>query len=179
MNSRRAKLMPILAAGLMVLAGCATSDVNAPQARAKMGYVDLYDASSGDLSWEVSRFDDRTGQFSHAFYDWHPPKEGILRLAFEPGHHRLSVTYLNRAVIRPADIQLEVEDGRITPVCLSLKQAGSAEVETAETSIGDTLYGTFGRRTKVSSYEEGTYRLMAIAAEPVAYQPKAKMPYAR
>jgi len=45
-----------LAALALGLPGCATRNVNPPQARANTGYVDFHADSPGELCWEVSRF---------------------------------------------------------------------------------------------------------------------------
>ena len=52
---------------LALITGCASPNVNPPQARAKTGYVDLYADSSGELSWQVARFDPPTQGFRSVF----------------------------------------------------------------------------------------------------------------
>jgi hypothetical protein len=108
-----------------------------------------------------------------------PAAGGFLRLAFAPGRHRLQVTFLNRVITQPAEIEVEVQDGKITPVRATLTSAGVALVETRETSRGGTAYGRYGRRTKISSDETAMYGISAVADPPVAYQHKERMPYAR
>jgi hypothetical protein len=159
--------------------GCATQNVNPPQARANTGYVDFHADSSGELSWDVARFDDRTQSFKSVFSELDPPPDGVLRLAFAPGHYRLRVTFLNRVITQPAEIEVEVQDGKITPVRVTLTNAGVALVETRETSRSGTAYGRYGRRTKIGSDETAMYGISAVAAPPVAYQIKERMPYAR
>ena len=163
----------------LALAGCATSDVNPAQARAQTGYVDLYAGSPGQFSWEVSRFDERARDYEHIFSDFDPPQKGIVRLALSPGSYRLKVAILNRLTTGPVEFQVRVEDGKITPVRFILKRAGSGEVETAETNVGDTLYGRYGRNTRFSDVQDAQYAVSAAVETAVAYHVKAEMAYAR
>jgi hypothetical protein len=171
--------MLMLAAVGLLVAGCASTNVNPPQARARTGYVDLYADSAADLSWEVTRYDDRAGSFQRAFSELKPPPDGVLRLALAPGRHQLRITFLNRVIVKPAEILVEVQNGKITPVCLTLSEAGAALVQTKQVSLGGTAHGSFGRRTKIGSDEAVAYRIAATADSPVAYQPKERMSYAR
>lgn len=160
------------------VSGCATPNVNPPQARANTGYVDFYADSSGELSWEVARFDGRSQSFNRVFSELDPPSGGVLRLAFAPGRHRLRVTFLNRVITKPADVEVEVPDGKITPVRVTLTEAGVALVQTREENRGGTAKGRYGRRTKIGSDETAMYSLSAVADVPVAYQLKERMSYA-
>ena len=69
---------------LALITGCASPNVNPPQARAKTGYVDFYADSSGELSWEVARFDDRTQGFRSVFSELEPPPAGCCAWPFRP-----------------------------------------------------------------------------------------------
>ena len=158
--------------------GCATQNVNPPQARANTGYVDFHADPAGELYWQIERFDDRTQVFKKVFSELELPTGGFLRLAFAPGHHRLRVTFLNRVITQPAEIEVEVQDGKITPVSVTLTGAGTALLRTKETSRGGTAYGRYGRRAKIDSDETVMYGLSAVADPPVPYQVKERMPYA-
>jgi hypothetical protein len=149
------------------------------QFRANTGYVDFHADSSGELSWDVARFDDRTQSFKSVFSELEPAAGGFLRLAFAPGRHRLQVTFLNRVIAKPAEVEVEVQDGKITPVRVTLTEAGTALVRTKEVSRGGTAYGRYGRRTKIGSDETAMYGISAVADPPVTYQLKERMPYAR
>jgi hypothetical protein len=168
-----------LAVVSLFVTGCASPNVNPPHARAKTGYVDFYADSSGELSWQVARFDDRTQDFRSVFSEFEPPPGRALRLAFPPGHYRLRVTFMNRVVREPGLVEVEVKDGMITTVRVQLTEAGETTVETKQTSVGGTAYGRYGRRTKFSNDEAATYRVSAEANEPMSYQVKERMPYAR
>ena len=168
-----------LAACALGLAGCATSEINPARARANTGYVDLHAKLSPDLSWEVALFDERAQDFRRLVSDWEPPKNGILRLELAPGSHRLRVACLNRNTTGPIEFPIAVEDAKITPVRVTFTKAGTSLVETEETSTGGTVYGRYGRSTKITGTEEVRYQLSATAEAPVTYQQKAQMPYAR
>jgi hypothetical protein len=157
--------------------GCATQNVNPPQARANMGYADFRADPAGELYWQVERFDDHAQVFQKVFSELEPPTGGLLRLAFAPGRHRLRVTFLNRVITQPAEIEVEVQDGRITPVRVVLTSAGTTQVETREVSRGGTVRGHYGRRTRLGSDETVRYGLSAVADPPVPYQVKERMPY--
>ncbi|MGD0350222.1 MAG: hypothetical protein ABSB84_07915 [Verrucomicrobiota bacterium] len=169
-------LFALLALGA---SGCATQNVNPPQPRANTGYVDFHADPSAELCWDVARFDDRTQSFKSVFSDLEPPSDGVLRLAFAPGHHRLRITFLNRVIAKPAEVEVEVQDGKITPVRITLTAAGTVLVESRDVSHGGTAKGRYGRRTKYGSEETAINSLSAAAAPPVAYQVKERMPYAR
>ena len=164
---------------LALITGCASPNVNPPQARAKTGYVDLYADSAGGLSWQVARFDDRALNFKDVFSEWKPPPGKLLRLAFPPGHYRLRITFINCLVREPGRVEVDVKDGMITPVHVALIPDGITQVESKETRVGGTFKGRYGRGTKFGSDESAMFRLSAEAKPAVPYQVKEQMPYAR
>ena len=168
-----------LAAVALWAAGCATLDINPPQPRANTGYVDFHAESADDLNWEVVRFDDRTQSFRSLYSELEVPPGGILRLAFTPGHHRLRVTLLNRVVTIPATFDVEIEDGKITPVRFTMINAGTGAVETRDLNYGGTGKGRYGRRVRIGNTETVMYRLTAETAPPMTYLPKERMSYAQ
>ena len=172
------RVLMLAAVGLFVT-GCASPNVNPPRARANTGYVDFYADSSGELIWEVARFDERRQSFRGVFSELEPPPGRALRLAFPPGHYRLRVTFMNRVVREPGLVEVEVKDGMITPVHVALISDGTTQVETKETRIGGTFKGRYGRGTKFSSDESTMYRISAAAKPAMPYQAKERMPYAR
>jgi hypothetical protein len=159
-------------ASALFVAGCASPNANPPQARANTGYVDFRADSSPDLSWEVARFDERAQAFQKVFSDLNPPAGGGLRLAFAPGRHRLRITFLNRVIAKPAEIELEVQDGKITPVRVTLTATGTALIDRKTQNIGSTAKGSYGQRTKIVSDTTVMYAVAAVADAPKAYRPK-------
>jgi hypothetical protein len=170
--------LTLAAIGLSVQ-GCATKNVNPPKARANTGYVDFYAGPSAGLGWEVSRWNERSRDFDLVFWDLDPPPGGILRLAFAPGRHRLRIAFLNCVIKKPAEVEVEVQNGKVLPVRVTLTEAGTTVVTTKEQERGGTAFGRYGRRTKFGSEEMVMYDVSVAAAPPEAYQPKEKMPYAR
>ena len=168
-----------LATASLFVAGCASPNVNPPRARANTGYVDFYADSSGELSWQVARFDERKQSFQSVFSEFEPPPGRALRVAFAPGHYRLRVTFINCVVREPGLVEVEVKDGLITPVPVALIPDGTTQVETKETRVGGTFKGRYGRGTKFGSDESTTFRVSAEAKPAVSYQIKEQMPYAR
>jgi hypothetical protein len=112
------------------------------------------------------------------FYKFDPVKEPILRLAFKPGQYQLRVTFLNHAILKPGTADVEVRDGMVTPVTVTLVPAGTVLVETKTGRAGGTYYGRYGRRTKISNTEAVNYEVSADPQPPVPFQPRAQMPYA-
>src|SRR5213078_2009585 len=138
------------------LTGCATPNVNPPQARANTGYVDFHADPPEEFWWEVARFDDRTQDFQRVFSEFSPPPGGVLRLAFAPGTHRLRVTFLNRVIVKPVEVNVELLDAKITPVQITLTEAGVTFVRTETKSVG-AARGGVGQRTKISADESFMY----------------------
>ncbi len=168
-----------LSALLFIATGCASANVNPAAPRANTGYVDLYSPTDAALSWDVKFASGSQDHFKTVFRDVEPVKSDVLRLAFAPGRHRIRITFLNRVVTKPVEAEIEVENGRITPVRVTLSEHGSTFVESKEISRGNTFYGRAGRRTKISSEEAVVFDLSSMADAPIAYQPKEQMPYAQ
>ena len=152
--------------------GCATGDVNPSKASAHTGYVDFSAESSGPLNWQVSRQVQDTQNFTVIYSELSPPADGILRLAFAPGNYRLQITFLNRVVTEPGLIEVEVVDGKITPVQVTLTPAGTASVQRKEQRVGMKAGGFAGRKTTAINDDSTTYQISAVAAAPLPYQPK-------
>ncbi len=162
----------------LLLPACATKNVNPVQAQPHTGYVDFYTEPPSQLSWDVSRFDDRTQSLKRVYYEYEPIADGVLRLAFAPGHYRLQATFLNRTVLEPIVAEVNVNDGMVTPVHVEFSDAETSTVETKRTSVGGTVYGRRGRRTKFETSENTIYRAKAMPQTSQPYRPKQQMPYA-
>jgi hypothetical protein len=102
----------------------------------------------------------------------------VVRLAFAPGEYRLGISFLNRAIPEPGVANVAVEDGKITPVRVTLMETGKTMMETREVRVGGTFYGRLGRSTRIRAGEGATFRVEAEPQEPMSYQPKERMPFA-
>ena len=118
--------------------GCASPNVNPAHARPDTGYVDFYADDADGLWWDIT--DVKRNQ--RVFYKISPVKGSILRLAFKPGQYQLRVTFLNHAVIKPGVADVEVHDGMVTPVTVTLLPAGTVLVETRTGAGGRNLLRT-------------------------------------
>ena len=167
-----------LLAALLVVAGCATPNVNPPAARAHTGYVDFHAGSTNDLYWQVERFDAGAQAFKMVYSKFAPPAGGCLRLGLAPGHYQLRVTIMNRAVREPGLVAVEIQDGRITPVAVRLVPDGVTQVQHKENRVGATAGGSYGMRTKYSSTESTLFRLSLEAEPPTPYRMKEQTSYA-
>jgi hypothetical protein len=176
---KKIQFLLTFAAFALWVAGCATKNVNPAQAKANTGYVDLFTDAADPLDWQVECFDDVTQSFRTVYSEFKPPAGGVVRLGLAPGHYRLRVMFLNLALVAPALAEVEVKDGMITPVLIELSAAGETTVQTKDTSIGSTAYGRYGRRTKIVSEKNATYRAKASAQPVEAYRLKQQMPYAQ
>jgi len=139
--------------------------------------VDLYPDSDRELYWEVRQLDPSSNNYKEAFSEMNPAKDGFLRLAFQPGRYQLRITFLNLAVVEPALVEVDVEAGRITPVLVELVQVGVSTVRTKQTSMGGTMRGGYGRRTRLIDSQTGIYRVTATPQPQQAYRVKQEMPY--
>jgi hypothetical protein len=175
-----ASLGSALAVIAAVVGGCASNETNPPAPRTNLGYVDFYSPTTNALSWEVSDATAAGGQFKTVFSDLKPPANGVVRLAFAPGHHRLRVTFLNRVITKPAEVEVDVYDGKVTPVRVVFIEAGTTLVKTKEINRGGgTVRGPYGGRTRIGSDETIRYDISTTADPPAVYQAKERMPYAR
>jgi hypothetical protein len=162
----------------LALLGCASSaNMNPPAPRANTGYADFYSPTDAELCWDVRDAAATAGNFKTVFSDVEPAPGDVLRLAFTPGRHKLRVTVLNRVITKPADIEVQIENGGVTPIRVTLTEAGSTFVQSKERSRGNTFYGRAGRRTKISSEETVMYDISATADPTASYLPKEQMSY--
>ena len=159
------------AAAAFLLSGCATGDVNPSRPRPNTGYVD-FQADAGPMCWDVSRFDAASGQYKSVFWDMTPVKSGVLRLPFPPGTHRLQIGIPDRAVENPVEIEVPVQDGKITPVRVTTSGVGTVTSEGKALGWGQTVKSPAGRRVRIRAGEAEIYTITAAAGEPVEYRRK-------
>jgi hypothetical protein len=170
----KALSFPALALIGLLAGGCASPNLNPAHARPHTGYVDFYAVNGDELSWDITDLK----RNRKVFYEFDPVREPILRLAFKPGPYQLRVTFLNHAIVVPGVADVEVRDGMVTPVTVTLLPAGTALVETRSGQAGSTYYGRYGRRTRISNTGTASYEVSAEPQPSVPFQPRAQMPYA-
>jgi hypothetical protein len=161
----------------LLVAGCASPNVDPAHAKPHTGYLDLY-ADSSSLCWEVDQLNDKDSNGKVIYQEFGFRPERILRLAFKPGQYHLQISFLNKVIAEPADVGVTVQDGMITPVQVTLDQTGKILVETRSSGTQGTYYGRFGRARRLHDNEAGMYHVSAEPQSPVPYRPKAQMPFA-
>lgn len=159
----------------LALVGCSSPNVNPSTPRANTGYVDFYTDTNLDLSWEIKQARESGGEMETLFYDITPVPENVLRLAATPGNHTFQIWVVNR-VTDPQTITTSIENGRITPVHVVLEPTGTASVQNKEYGFHPSAKG-YARGTKIVVTDSQTYRINAVAAAPLSYQTKERMPY--
>ena len=98
--------------------------------------------------------------------------DGILRLAFAPGHYQFQITFLNRVVTGAGSVEVTVIDGKITPVLVTLIPSGTTPVQRQEHSVGRTIKGYAARKNKSINDESVTHQISAVSTAPLPYQPR-------
>lgn len=145
--------------------GCASKNVNPASARAHTGYVDFL--ADADLYWQVEEVlsDDKV---KTVFDEFKPLR--TLRLAFAPGRHELSVVFLNRVIGKPGTVAVEVKDGMVTPVRVTLTEIGNTLVEERNVRARGTVYGRWGRGTRLSNSGATAYRIVLTPETALPYR---------
>jgi hypothetical protein len=163
-------MISLLALSTVVLAGgCASSNVNPAAARHDTGYVDFYTAGTNELYWDVTDI----ALNKKVFSEFSPLRSPILRLAFKPGQYQFQITFLNRVIAAAGTAEVEVRDGMVTPVIVTLLPMNSVVVQTKRSYH----YSQFGRRTKTGESQTVDYKIIAEPHSPLPHRPKEQMPY--
>jgi hypothetical protein len=161
-----------------ILAGCASPDVNPPAAKRGTGYVDFYADDTSGLCWQIQRLEKDAAKGRTSFEEFRPRTNDVVRLAFAPGEYLFGITFLNRAITETGVAHVVVEDGKITPVRVTLVETGKTMLERTESRVGGTFYGRSGRSTKIRASAGATFRVETETQGTTAYRPKDKMPFA-
>lgn len=177
MNQRWQNLIALALLNFLAF-GCAFSSENADRPEAIAGYVDFYTDANAGLAWDVREAPVDGGDFEAVFSEVTPVAGNILRLPFAPGRYQLRVTLLNRVVTEPADVDVTVESGKVTPVHIILAEAGTTAVISKRTIMGGTGSRS-GRQTDTRRDEATMHDLSARSDSPVLPRPEQQMPYAR
>ena len=155
-----------------LVSGCATSNGHRSAARPGLGFVDFQPDPPDDLAWRVSRFDVGKQAWQQVFSDLKPPANGVLRLACAPGPYQFQVTFLNRVILQPVIVPVEVVDGLTTPVSIALNPTGTMTVDQKQAlRLGSTVKGTQGQRSKYNGDQSTAYQLEATVQAPITFHP--------
>lgn len=164
-------LLGVLSGLLGFAAGCASTDLNPQTARPGRGYVDFYTQPRTESWWKVDVFQAATQTYQPFAAEFNAPAGGIYRVEAPPGRYKIRVGFVNRFVESPAGQEVEVQDGKITPVEVTLAQGGTAQRRVAEDRAGGSL------RNKVTDQPDTVWKVSASARPAVAYTPKAATAY--
>ena len=151
--------------------GCASLDVDPPAARTGRGYVDLYTVPRTESWWKVDVFDPRRQDYKEFTAQFKAPVADIFRVEARPGSHKARVSFVNQAIEAPAEVEVDVREGMITPVKVTLEKGDSTYVRV----VGDRARDV--HRNKVTDYQQQRWRISAVAEPPVAYTPKSQTAY--
>jgi hypothetical protein len=161
--------LPALLLGLAC--GCATPDVDPPAARVGRGYVDLYTMPKTEAWWKVDVFDPNRQSYKEFTAQFKAPGEGVFRVEARPGRHKARISFVNQAIEAPAEIDVEVREGMITPVQVTVSQGDSTYVRV----VGDKARDI--HRNKVTDYQQQRWRISAVAQPFIPYTPKQNTAY--
>jgi len=156
--------------------GCSSSGVNPSAPHANTGYVDFYTDDLVDLSWEVKCKDERTGKMETVFAQYKPLQTSVLRIASPPSEHQFQVWFMNLTTEGPQTVQVRVENGKITPVHVTLATGGTTFIRQKEYSFRGSAKG-YARGTKVTTTENKVFQIGATAEPSQPYKTKEEMPY--
>jgi len=160
----------------LLSAGCSTSNVNPPTPRAHTGYVDFYTDSSQGLSWEVKRGSEAGGEMRTVFSEFKPVEGTILRLAAPPGTYRFQVWFSNQVTEGPQTVSVLVQEGKVTPVHVTLTPVGKTSVDRKSYGYRPTARAT-RQVPRIVSEQNVVFQIGAEPGAPQEYHPKEQMPY--
>ncbi len=176
MNSwRNLTLLYALGGAIVVASGCAGPDVNPRAPRPGRGYVDLYTQPKTDAWWKVDVFDARIEGYKEFTAEFKTPGQDIFRVSARPGPHKARISFVNQAVEAPAEIEVEVRDGMITPVQVKIEKGDTSFVR----DVDDRVRAGFrnGGRNQVTDYRQQRWMISAKVQPPVPYTPKQSTAY--
>jgi hypothetical protein len=165
-----------LVVAALAIGGCSSIDPNPSLAHANTGYVDFYTDEDMALSWEVKLRHSASGKMRAVYSEFDPLPGSVLRLAAPPGSHTFQIWFINRATTGPKAVEVRVEDGKVTPVQVTLVPQGEVTTATKEYRFGGSSRG-YGRGTKIVTDTGAIYRIDAEPADSIAYQIKEHMSY--
>ena len=161
---------------LLLFGGCGTPSRNPSSPRTNTGYVDFYTDMDLDLYWQIKETDPATGKLKIVFREFKSVDGNILRLPSTPGSHQFQVWVMNCITDGPKTVQVQVEDGKVTPVRIVLQPLGAVSIDRKEYGFRGSTKG-YGRGTKIITDENEVYRIVPTARSGEPYRPSEKMPY--
>jgi hypothetical protein len=170
-------LVPLCAfSGILLLVnGCASRDVNPQAPRTGRGYVDLYTQPKMDVWWKVDVFDSRTQGYKEFTAQFKAPAQAIFRVEARPGPHKARISFVNQAVEAPAEVDVEVREGMITPVEVKLDKGDSSYVRVVEDRARSGFRNS--GRNQVTDYSQQRWLISATAKPPTPYVAKETTAY--
>ena len=159
----------------MLICGCASRDVNPAVARTDRGYVDLFTVPKKDVWWKVDVFDTKDQTYKEFTAQFNSPGQAIFRVEAKPGRHKALISFVNHPVEAPAEGEVEVVAGMITPVEVKLEKGDTAYVRTVE-DRARSGFATAGRNA-VSDTDQTRWKISSHALPPIPYAPKQDMNY--
>ncbi len=156
---------------LLLASACASRNVNPAMPKAHTGYVDIFSQPAMGVSWDVLRAKPGTEKFKRAYSDV-KPVEGVLRIALPPGRHLLRINVLNHVITDPADVEVEVADGQVTPVRVKFIAGKGRSMPYRDPGAGGSVYRRQGRGSSISMYAASEYAISATPESSAPYKPK-------
>ena len=172
----RLSALGLVASATLALTGCGTPNPNPSTPHANTGYIDFYTDSNLELSWQVHRFDAQSAELEDVFSKFDPVEGTVLRLASPLGKQRYQVWIVNRVTEGPVFVDVQVENGKVTPVHATLTPSGTTTVDRKVYGFRPSAKG-YGRGTKIVVQENEVFRLGLTAETAKPYQTKERMPY--
>jgi hypothetical protein len=157
-----------------LLVGCA-GHVK-PKPVAQTGCVDFYCETASGLSWDVLRFDPHSGKMKPAFSRYKPLPGNVLRVTSPVGMQHFQVGIFNKANRGPAQVVVDVEAGKVTPVKITLEHLGEVWVNREAYAFRGSSKGYAGG-TKIIAEKNDAVKIHAEGRRPQPFQPVENVAY--
>ncbi len=159
----------------LLVAACSTpTKVTSPNARTNMAYIDFYTDSNMQLSWGVRCTANQSAKARTLFHDLSPVEGNVLRLQVPPGTYWFEVWFNNLTITGPGCFQVQLVNGMVTPVHISLVPVGTVYVYDNRREVINVPLTEYARKRY---YEALQFRIGATAEVAQVYKPKEQMRY--
>jgi hypothetical protein len=155
---------------LLATIGCKSTDINPGSCRPGRGYADLFTEPKEDVWWQVDVFDTQEQGYKEFTAQFETPQFSIFRVEARPGKHKARIELVNRIVESPVELEVDIREGMITPIRVTMTPAGTSEVRVREDRAR-------WQRSRVRQYGEQMWKLSAKTEPPIPYAPKQSMTY--